>query len=245
MIVYRMRCSISACCPPSSAFDGIDEIERRQAQFVEADLFRLQNLSGRPVPAAQPRSAPWSDCRAVWPPRRSSAARRWRERNRGDGAHSGGSCGSPLNSVTSRCVSAMPVRGVRTTSSSGGGRFTAGDGFHRAGGAHRISAHDLIHALGHQRIADGVDRIGQCVELSFQNGSSRVCQDRACGGSGSRSGLKSSRATRRQYCLRTASQRRCKLQTVHDVVGGDGFDRLIGLFQLPRHQRRKFAERTK
>ena len=36
----------------------------------------------------------------------------------------------------------------------GRGRFAARDGFHGAGGAQRISAHDLIHAFGHQRIAE-------------------------------------------------------------------------------------------
>ena len=43
----------------------------------------------------------------------------------------------------------MPLRGVFATSSSGGGRFTAGDGFYGVGSAERISTHDVIHAFCH------------------------------------------------------------------------------------------------
>ena len=49
MIEYRMRLFDLRLLPGVSAFNRVDEIQRRQAQLVETQFFRLQDLSGRRV----------------------------------------------------------------------------------------------------------------------------------------------------------------------------------------------------
>lgn len=66
----------------------------------------------------------------------------------------------PAGSATSTLdVTARPLRCVRRTSRFGGAPSPA-RGFHRRAGECGASAHDVVHGIGHEEIAVGVDRFG-------------------------------------------------------------------------------------
>ena len=111
-------------------------------------------------------------------------------------------------------------------------RFAARDGVERARGAGRVSAYRLIDALGHNRVADGIDRIVQSIQLVPQRRPLRGCWRRVEGGEKIRGGI---RIVFHRVPLSP------QLQPVHHIVRGDRFDRFIGVRQLSA-KRRDFAE---
>ena len=97
-------------------------------------------------------------------------------------------------------------------------RFAAGDRFNRAGGAQAVSSHDLMHAFGYQRIADGIDRIVESHKLSTNRslfGFRHWLQ----------TGKKELLILRSPGCiLLRLLPELMELMTIDDVVGGNSFN---------------------
>ena len=63
--------------------------------------------------------------------------------------------------IARRCCIGMPVRGMRTTSGSGGTASPAAQHVQRRRGPRRVPGHELVHGLGEQQIGDRVVRAPQ------------------------------------------------------------------------------------
>ena len=85
----------------------------------------------------------------------------------------------PSSTVTRRCVIAVPVRGVLTTSRSGGGASPVAIASSVAAARERIALHRVVHALGEERVAH---RVGRLVERVQRESELRLRPRRAARG---------------------------------------------------------------